>query len=166
VIQPEDKLPWLDAVCLVVAQCPYVRQDCVMKAYRCGSRNPLYGMCYTASEAIYHLSEDPLEPYCLRFASWKDATHWYLKHAETGQIIDVTASQFPAVDFYSLYDMGRRRAFLTKEPSKRAGHVLDRIDRNYTYFRRHGPRGPNARFVGTDEWQRITRKRKEQRAES
>lgn len=158
-VAAQDKLPWLEAVCLVVAQCPYVRQDCLRGSYRRPSRNPLAGMCYTASEAIYHLSEDPLVPYCVRYGRAQDATHWYLRHAETDQIIDVTASQFPAVDFYAMYDKGRRRAFATKEPSKRARRILDRIDREHVYFRRQGPRGVNARFIGVEEWQRIVTRR-------
>lgn len=134
-LAPEDKLPWFDAVCVVLPQLPYVRELCVRKEY--SSSNLLAGLCYTASEAIYHLSDDPLKPYCVRWGSKPHQTHWYLKHRETGQRIDVTASQFPAVDFVNLYNHEVGKGFLTKGPSRRARLVLDRISRD-VYFRKTG----------------------------
>ena len=50
--------------------------------------------------------------------------HWYLRHAKTGQILDPTASQFRTP---VPYDQGRGRGFLTKQPSKRAQEVINRV---------------------------------------
>jgi hypothetical protein len=46
----------------------------------------------------------------------------------------VTASQFGDMDAYAMYDFARRRAFGSKEPSKRAQYILDRI--SDAYFRK------------------------------
>lgn len=129
-IPESDKLPWLQAVCVVLPQLPYLRKECLRPQYR-NTRNLLGGFCYTASEAIYHLSADPLLPWVVRYGPADHQTHWYLTHAETGEVIDVTGSQFSDMDTYALYDNGRRCGFLTKQPSKRAKAVLARIDRRY-----------------------------------
>jgi GNAT superfamily N-acetyltransferase len=50
--------------------------------------------------------------------------HWYLKHRETGQILDPTANQFKTP---VPYEKGRGRGFLTSEPSKRAQEVIGRV---------------------------------------
>lgn len=124
----EDKMPWFQAVCVVLPQLPYLRDECLRPQYK-GQRNLLTGFCYTASEAIYHLSEDLMLPWCSRYGPHSHQTHWYLTVAETGELVDVTGSQFSDMDSYALYDAGVRKGFLTKQPSKRAKAVLDRIDR-------------------------------------
>jgi hypothetical protein len=133
VIAAEDKLPWFQAVCVVLPQLPYLMNECRRHPYK-RQRNLLGGFCYAASEAIYHLSEDPLEPWWLRYGPRQHQTHWFLKHAKTGEVIDVTASQFGDMDAYAMYDFARRRAFGSKEPSKRAQYILDRI--SDAYFRK------------------------------
>lgn len=132
-----DKLPWFQAVCVILPQLPYLREECLRKEYR-NQRNLLAGFCYTASEAVYHLSEDPLLPWCARYGPRSHQTHWYLTLAETGDIVDVTGSQFADMDAYALYDHGVRKGFLTKGPSKRARLVLDRIDRR-SYWKQAAP---------------------------
>lgn len=107
-------------------QLPYLKDKIPSKGFR-GSRNLHTGFCYAASEAIYHLSEDPLEPWWLRYGPAKHQTHWFLKLVEDGTLIDVTASQYNDTMLYDLYGRARRRAFLTKHPSKRAQMILDRI---------------------------------------
>jgi hypothetical protein len=137
-IPRDQKLPWLQAVCVVLPQLPYLRKECLRKEYR-NQRNLLAGFCYTASEAIYHLSEDEMQPWSLRFGPRDHQTHWFLKLAETGEIVDVTASQFGDMDAYAMYEYATRRGFLTKAPSKRAKAVLDRIDRE-EYWVQNGRR--------------------------
>lgn len=75
------------------------------------------GMCYVASEALFHLTGgyDKWEVW-----RWRDVgmvyAHWYLRDRETGEWVDMTASQF---GFEVPYAEGTKTGFLTKEPSKR-----------------------------------------------
>lgn len=131
----EDKLPWFEAVCVVMPQLPYVREECLRPQYK-NLTNLTAGFCYTASEAIYHLSEDRMKPWCVRYGPLAHQTHWYLTVAETGKIVDVTASQFSDLDVYAMYEFGVGKGFLTKGPSKRARAVLDRISRRH-YFQKN-----------------------------
>lgn len=132
-VAESDKLPWLEASFIIVAQLPYL-PDLRRKGYA-HMANPLAGQCYAASEALFHLSEDPLKPQVVRYGNKAHETHWYLRHGVTDKVIDLTGSQFPDYNLYRLYDMGRGCGFMTKEPSKRAQAILDRIHR-YRYFRR------------------------------
>lgn len=50
-------------------------------------------------------------------------SHWFLKHSE-GLIIDPTVGQFDSIPDYSL---ARGRGFLTKQPSKRAVILMEKI---------------------------------------
>lgn len=133
-ITDDLKIPWPEALSLVVLQIPYVYKQIRRKEYA-HMKNLLGGCCYTASEAVYHLSSDPLEPWWLRYGEQKHQTHWFLRVPETGQIVDPTASQFPRSQPY--YEYSRRRPFLTKIPSKRARVILDRIesDLGKVYYR-------------------------------
>lgn len=87
--------------------------------------NPMAGHCYVASEAVYHTVGG-------KAAGWKPMSiqheggpHWYLKNDERGIIVDPTADQFKTP---VPYDEGRGTGFLTRQPSKRAKVVLDRLD--------------------------------------
>lgn len=156
----EDKLPWFQAVCVVLPQLPYLRKECVRAPYR-RSRNPLTGFCYAASEAIFHLSEDPLQPWFVRYGPLDHQTHWFLKLAETGEVIDVTASQFSDMDAYALYDHAIRKGFLTKEPSKRARAILARVDRRHYWVKRADictPHAAEKRYVDAKELRKAKRR--------
>lgn len=88
------------------------------------NENYLWGHCYVASEVLYHVlggSESEYVPMRLKVG---EITHWYLRNTETGDIVDITAKQFS----YNLdYSKGRNAIFLTKDPSKRAKRLMDRI---------------------------------------
>lgn len=148
-------MPWLDAVCCVAAQARHrMVRECIRGSYRY-NENPLTGLCYTFSEAIYHLSEDPLEPWWVRYGYRQHQTHWFLKLAADGTIVDVTGSQFADMDAYAMYDHARRRAFLTKEPSKRAQVVIDLVSReNYWEHAadRYSPEQAEQRYVNATKW--------------
>lgn len=76
--------------------------------------SPLAGHCYVASEVYYYLhgKEEGFIPHCMKIAG---GTHWFLRHKNTGEILDLTKS-------YLLYEYntGRHVPFLSKEPSRRA----------------------------------------------
>jgi hypothetical protein len=88
--------------------------------------NPLYGHCYVASEAVYHLLGSEKVVPC--YGRHKEGgTHWWLVDRKTNEIIDPTADQYYCVGKRPPYDGGVRSGFLTKKPSKRAQIVLNRI---------------------------------------
>lgn len=81
------------------------------------------GHCYVASEALSHLLGSEWVPTFIRH---EGSPHWYLTHRVSGEVLDVTASQFSTPPPYGL---GRGKGFLTKRPSKRAETVLLRCRR-------------------------------------
>lgn len=88
------------------------------------SPNPMTGHCYVASEALYHLlggRESGWVPHSIKH---EGDQHWYLKNKTNGVIIDPTASRFRTP---VPYHHGRGKGFLTKEPSKRAQQLINRI---------------------------------------
>jgi hypothetical protein len=49
--------------------------------------------------------------------------HWFLKH-ENGLILDATSDQFKTKPNY---DLARGTGFLTKQPSRRAKNLMERL---------------------------------------
>ncbi len=88
-----------------------------------GSKNCLAGHCYAASEALYHLLGGQDSGYVPQQVHHEGASHWYLRHGQTGHIIDPTADQFqdPVP-----YDQGKGKGFLTAKPSHRARIIIER----------------------------------------
>lgn len=86
-----------------------------------GRANRFAGHCYVAAEALYHLAakREGYKPATLRHEC---AVHWYLVSAD-GAVLDPTVEQFETVPDYLC---GRRRGFLTLEPSRRARTLMKR----------------------------------------
>jgi len=96
--------------------------DLRKKKYQ-GSSNKMKGHCYVASEALYHLLGGKGYGWIPQNIKHEGESHWFLLH-ESGRIIDVTSSQFiTKVPTYKAIGRG----FLTKQPSKRAKIVIDRL---------------------------------------
>lgn len=101
--------------------------------------HPLSGHCYAASEAYFHLNggydnftvercevpvKEPGDGGVVRF------THWYLRHRDTEEIVDLTAEQFTEYEHDDVeipYDEGVSTGFMTKEPSKRAEQIINEV---------------------------------------
>lgn len=90
-----------------------------------GGSHPLAGHCYVASEALYHLLGGKDAGWTPEFVRHQNVPHWYLRGPD-GQVLDVTAAQFSTTPDYS---KGRPKGFLTREPSKRARIVIEKIRR-------------------------------------
>ena len=89
----------------------------------------MFGHCYVASEALFHLLGGRASDY--RPFHGKDDTgdtHWWLVDTFTGARHDVTADQYYSVGKTPPYDAGRMGTFLTREPSKRARIVMERLN--------------------------------------
>lgn len=88
---------------------------------------PPRGNCYVTCEALYHLLggvESGWEPMTIRH---EGDTHWFLTkviYSGHAEVLDPTASQFKTAPDYS---KARGCGFLTKEPSKRARALMERM---------------------------------------
>lgn len=96
--------------------------------------NRFTGHCYAASEAAYHMlggADAGWVPCILTSAGWPEGlrsgqTHWFLRHRETGRVVDPTEEQFSVpVD----HSAGRGCGFLTSKPSRRAAILIERSSR-------------------------------------
>ena len=97
-------------------------EDLLLPRYK-GSDNPLAGHCYAASEALYHLLGGKSAGYTPASMDVGGVTHWWIR-GPGGEILDPTAAQF---DFALDYGKGRGRGFLTRQPSKRAATIINRV---------------------------------------
>lgn len=93
--------------------------DLLLPQYQ-GYSNPLAGQCYVVSGAYFHLYPKQYKPFRLKIAG---TTYWYLQDRLSGEVVDLTASQFKGNIPYS---NGRACGFLTKKPSKRCIELLKR----------------------------------------
>ncbi len=112
--QPEDikKWRWLQEV---AETAQFLLKPRYRRLVEAGA-HPLTGHCYVVSEVAYHLLGG-------RASSWVPETtrvgsdvHWYLRNKNDGTFLDLTEEQFDL----GVWHGGRRRAFLTERPSKRA----------------------------------------------
>lgn len=73
--------------------------DLLKPKYRAGNdaSNPMYGHCYAASDALYHMLGGKAAGYTPMVATDDTGgTHWWLRGPK-GEIIDVTAAQYTSV---------------------------------------------------------------------
>lgn len=94
--------------------------------YGCTKHGPLAvkkGNCYAASEALYHLLGGKEAGWTPMVIPMSPHNHWILKHC-SGIIIDVTVSQF---DKPPNYNEARGCGFLTREPSRKARELMEKL---------------------------------------
>lgn len=91
-----------------------------------GSRNPLKGHCYVASEALYHLEGGKRSGLTPKFIRHEGSPHWFLAD-EKGHPEDPTAGQFRTP---VPYERAQGKGFLTKEPSARAKELIRRVKKS------------------------------------
>ena len=90
------------------------------------------GHCYHAVEAIYH-KFGKFNGFTPKYLTSKDFpeglpkgdTHWFIQNNKTGEVIDPTSQQFGKTPIP--YEKGTGAGFLTKEPSKPAKKILERL---------------------------------------
>lgn len=104
--------------------------DLLKKPYRDrNANNPMFGHCYVATEALYHMTKDE---YPGRFTIFhgKDPegiVHWWLHDNVNTTIVDPTSDQYYSEGKTPPYEKSRRGSFLTNEPSKRAVILMERV---------------------------------------
>lgn len=92
--------------------------------------NPMHGHCYVASEALRHLLREFFPSLVMKPCRARDEegiVHWWLVD-EVGKILDATADQYRHEGREPPYQAGRRAAFLTSRPSKRARVVIALVE--------------------------------------
>lgn len=82
------------------------------------------GQCYVASEAAWHILGGSKSNWSPMYLRHHGEPHWYLQDT-TGRIIDLVADKMKGK---INYNKGRRSAFLTKKPSKRAVILMGRLE--------------------------------------
>lgn len=88
--------------------------------------NPMFGHCYVATEALYHLLKSTKLKGTFKPHQGKDnrgISHWWLQN-ENGKILDVTAAQYTSKGKTPPYKNGGGQAFMTQKASKRARQVI------------------------------------------
>jgi hypothetical protein len=80
------------------------------------------GHCYIGAESLWNLIGARESGYRPMVISGGDWTHWYL--ANGPKLLDPTADQLPDGP---PYHQGRACGFLSREPSKRARIVIERV---------------------------------------
>ena len=111
---PNDYVPQLLLTCL--------SPDLLHPRYK-NQTHPLAGHCYIVAEALRELLGDEWKP---QFLKHEGASHWFLRHRKTGEVLDPTGVQFETP---VPYQDAKGKGFLTKEPSKRARKLLERVRR-------------------------------------
>lgn len=109
----------------VVKQVARKNREAIIKE-RYNSDNPnsrLDGLCYVASETMYHLTGDK-EVWKPKQMEYNGVSHWFLIHKESGNIFDLTEEQF---DDAVPHNSARGRGFCTKNPSSRSSLLMKKV---------------------------------------
>lgn len=87
-------------------------------------KHRLGGHCYVATEAMYYLLGGKSSGYMPASLVHEGVKHYYLKHRETGEVLDLTALQFRTPIPYA---SGRGSVYRQSKPSKRTAILLERV---------------------------------------
>lgn len=98
----------------------------IVRSKKC---HPTTGHCYAASEALYHILGGKKYGYKPAYGKTKNGnTHWWIIDKDEN-ILDVTAEQFYFFNTNPPYDSKTYSGFLTKQPSKRAQSIINRVNK-------------------------------------
>lgn len=109
--------------------------DLLKREYRAqNAANPMYGHCYVASDALYHLLGGKDAGYTPMVGVDDDGVrHWWLRGPD-GEILDVTADQYYSVGKTPPYARGKGCGFSSprgeggaQKPGDRALQVMSRV---------------------------------------
>lgn len=102
--------------------------DLLKPDFKDDGRHPMFGHCFVATEALWHLTGKKYSVYCGK--DDEGITHWWLQDA-LGNKLDATADQYTDLGKQPPYHRGKKSAFMMTynegEPSNRCKVLLDRI---------------------------------------
>ena len=107
--------------------------ELLKKEYTYDKENPTKGFCYIASESAYHLFAKELGFKPKRARDKNNIVHWWLEN-ETGEIIDITKSQYVSVGETPPYENGKFGGFLSKTPCRRTQIIINKIIKGEQIF--------------------------------
>ena len=85
------------------------------------------GNCYVTCEALYHLLGGKSQGWKPMHMRYQGDTHWFLLNEKSGQRLDPTSAQFSDPPDQFDYDYAVGSGFLTKNPSKKALILMNRM---------------------------------------
>lgn len=116
----DDRLPALwNALSLDLRHVDYLPPT------RAEYKNALLTHCYVMVEAAFHAFAKG-EGYKTFVHKRKDGSHWWLRHPDSGRILDPS---WPQIDGPYPYHLGKPQALVPPTPSKRARELLARARR-------------------------------------
>ena len=93
--------------------------------------HPTFGHCASATQAAYYMIGGKGSGYVPQVAREDDGTtHWWLRHRDTGHVIDPTKEQYTSKGEKPPYNRGRGCGFTNPNPdapSKRGQEIINRI---------------------------------------
>lgn len=92
-------------------------------------KNPMYGFCYPATQALFYLFDtDQLIP--MRGVDYRNEYHWWLQEGEN--IIDITADQYYNVGETPPYGNGKKGQWYAwkKQPSMSSLNIIASVHPN------------------------------------
>lgn len=107
----------------VIVDKEFVKANKLLKPEYLSAERPFAGHCYVASEALYHTLGGKASGWTPCTIRHEGSPHWFLR-GPNGEVIDLTSEQFATP---VPYEQGRGSGFLTREPSKRARIVLEKM---------------------------------------
>jgi hypothetical protein len=87
----------------------------------------MFGHCYVASEVLYHMIKDSGNYSACCARDERGVVHWWIVDNETSKIYDTTSDQYYSRGLVPPYSNGKKTGFLTKDPSKRALIVMQKM---------------------------------------
>lgn len=84
-------------------------------------RNPLYGHCYHASQALWVMTGMVYQP-MFGCRDWRQGTHWWL--LTNRGILDITADQYYSIGHVPPYEHGK---FVKWKLARRTVKLLNRV---------------------------------------
>lgn len=88
-------------------------------------KHRLGGHCYLATEAMYYLLGGKSSGYMPASIVHEGVKHYYLKHRDSGEVLDLTATQFRTA---IPYEKGRGSVYRQSKPSNRTAILLERVN--------------------------------------
>lgn len=88
--------------------------------------NPMFGHCYVATEALYHMLKSAKLIGSYKPCQAEDErgiSHWWLQNEEEKKL-DITSAQYTSKGKTPPYSKGQLRSFMTPKASKRARQVI------------------------------------------
>ena len=111
-----------------------LRQDLLPKKYlSMNDRNAYFGHCHNASACLYRIFSAHhirlMRAYDSKYSNrfGEDFWHWWCEDKQTGEVIDITADQYPVYHRRKLYKLGEKSSMLGFSYKQRVFKLLNAV---------------------------------------